>query len=167
MKIAITDANIFIDLIKLQMLGFLFSIELEIYTTLEIINELKEDQKEFITGFIQSNQLNIYHFSADEWEEILAIPGPAGLTREDMTVVYLARKMEAAVLSGDNPLRKFCKKQELEVKGIIWLFDQFLHFNLVTHVIAIERMNHLLSFNNRLPQKDCEHRLKEWRSTFE
>jgi hypothetical protein len=90
---------------------------------------------------------------------------PSSLTREDITVVYLAKKLKAAVLSGDNPLRKFCAKQELEVKGILWLFDQFLHFGLIAHESAIERMNYLLSFNNRLPQKECEHRLKEWKKS--
>jgi hypothetical protein len=40
MKIAVTDANIFIDLIKLQMLALLFRLGLEIITTQEIVDRL-------------------------------------------------------------------------------------------------------------------------------
>ncbi|NCU05114.1 MAG: hypothetical protein GXC73_14130, partial [Chitinophagaceae bacterium] len=52
MKIAITDANIFIDLIRLQMLHFLFKIELEITTTLEVFEELHEWQQKELQQFI-------------------------------------------------------------------------------------------------------------------
>ena len=163
MKIGVTDANVFIDLIKLQWLGYLFSIELDIYTTREIIDELNDGQMERVNAFIQSQQLTVYYFSAEELEQISTMKTPASLTTEDKSVVFLARLLQSSVLSGDNPLRKFCEKQNLEVKGIIWLFDRFLQLNLVTYQTAAERMNYLLSFNNRLPAADCESRLKEWK----
>lgn len=163
MKIAITDANIFIDLIKLQWLGYLFCIDIEIYTTAEVINELIDIQLEEVSVFIRSASLKIYSFSSDELEEISAMVAPASLTSEDKSVVYLAKSINAGVLSGDNPLRKFCEKQKLEVKGIIWLFDQFLELNLINHQIATQKMKELLSFNNRLPLHDCNERLKQWK----
>ena len=163
MKIGVTDANVFIDLIKLQWLGYLFSIELDIYTTREIIDELNDGQMERVNAFIQSQQLTVYYFSAEELEQISAMRAPASLTTEDKSVVFLARLLQSSVLSGDNPLRKFCEKQNLEVKGIIWLFDRFLQLNLVTYQTAAEKMSYLLSFNNRLPAADCEARLKEWK----
>jgi predicted nucleic acid-binding protein len=163
MRIAVTDANIFIDLIKLQWLGYLFSIEVEIYATIEVIDELNENQLERVTAFIQSQQLRVHHFSTEELEQVMAINAPLSLTTQDKSVVYLAKKLDASVLSGDNPLRKFCEKQQLEVKGIIWLFDRFLQLQLITHEIAITQMNYLLSFNNRLPAIDCQARLKEWK----
>ena len=82
MKIAITDANIFIDLIKLQWLGYLFCIDIEIYTTLEVINELIDDQLERVTIFIQSRQLNIYSFSSSELEQIMQMAAPAEPLKE-------------------------------------------------------------------------------------
>ena len=51
MKLAVTDANIFIDLIKLQMLDYLFNIEMEIYTTVEIVDQLNTSQYENISSF--------------------------------------------------------------------------------------------------------------------
>lgn len=163
MKIAVTDANIFIDLIKLRWLGYLFSIGLEIYSTREVIDELKDSQLEQLNGFIQSQQIKVYSFSAQELILVQAIAAPASLTTQDKSILFLARKLDAAVLTGDNPLRKFCIKSELDVKGIIWLFDRFLQFELVGHDVAINQMNNLLSFNSRLPVEDCEQRLREWK----
>lgn len=163
MKIAITDANIFIDLIKLQWLSYLFCIDIEIYTTAEVINELIDEQLKEVSVFIKSAILKIYSFSSDELEEITVMVAPASLTNEDKSVVYLAKSINAGVLSGDNPLRKFCEKHKLEVKGMIWLFDQFLQLKLIDHGTAILKMNELLSFNNRLPVHDCNDRLKRWK----
>jgi hypothetical protein len=55
MKLAVTNANIFIDLIKLQMLVLLFSIE--IHTTKEIVDQLNDDQLVHLTKFINSRHL--------------------------------------------------------------------------------------------------------------
>ena len=167
MKIAITDANIFIDLIKLRWLGYLFSIGLEIYSTREVIDELKDSQLEQLNGFIQSQQIKVYSFLAEELISVQAIVAPASLTTQDKSILFLARKLDAAVLTGDNPLRKFCIKNELDVKGIIWLFDRFLELEVVGYEVAINQMNSLLSFNNRLPVADCEQRLKEWKEKKE
>jgi len=52
MKIAVTDANIFIDLIKLQLLGHLFNIDLEIYTTREVIDQLNDAQYEKVEPLV-------------------------------------------------------------------------------------------------------------------
>lgn len=109
MKIAITDANIFIDLITLQMLTLLFKVGFDIITTKEIIDQLK-----------------------------------------------------AIVLTGDGPLRKFCETKRLDVKGLIWLFDEWVEKKLINSVQAAEKMKLLLSYNNRMPKEICEERIKKW-----
>src|ERR1043165_5562381 len=108
MKIAVTDANIFIDLIKLQWLGYLFCINIEVYTTREVIDELIDSQLESVEAFIESNQLILYSFSSEELAEIGEMTAPSSLSAPDKSVVFLARHLDAEVLSGDNPLRKFC-----------------------------------------------------------
>lgn len=163
MKISITDANIFIDLVKLRWIGYLFNIGMEIYSSREVIDELNDKQLEQLNGFIQSKQIKVYAFSAEELIEIMAISAPASLTTQDKSILFLARKLEATVLTGDNPLRKFCLKNELEVKGILWLFDRFIELELVDCETAIAQMTYLLSFNSRLPVIDCEQRLKNWK----
>lgn len=162
MKLAVTDANIFIDLIKLQLLGYLFSVDVEIHTTREVVDQLNAGQYEKVDSFIQAKVLKVYNFSSDELSEILEIKTPKSLEFADKTVIYLATKISAEVLTGDGPLRKFCLSNQLTVRGIIWLFDMFIKVELISHSIAIERMNHLLSFNDRLPKDECMNRIKQW-----
>lgn len=162
MRIAITDANIFIDLSKLQLLQHLFGINLEIITTREVYNELHEWQQELLNAYQQTGKLQIHSFTTEEWEEVKELAPQRNLTQQDITVAYLAHKKEAIVLSGDNPLRKYCEKQHLEVRGILWIFDQFLEHQLINHTHALECLNKLMSFNARLPHAECEHRRKEW-----
>ncbi len=162
MKIAVTDANIFIDLIKLQWLGYLFNMNVEIYTTREVIDELNTDQLERVTSFIQSGQLNVHNFNVEELQQIGAMNAPASLTIEDKSVVYLAKKLRIGVLTGDNSLKRFCQIEQLVIKGIIWLFDRFITLELVSCETAIKKMQLLMSFNNRLPTADCQARLITW-----
>lgn len=87
---------------------------------------------------------------------------PKALEFPDKTVVYLAAKLAADVLTGDGPLRKFCIARQLTVRGILWLFDTFLKAQLISYPMAVERMTHLLSFNDRLPKDECLNRIKHW-----
>jgi len=162
MRIAVTDANIFIDLIKLQMLGYLFSADIEIYSTREVVDQLNDNQYEKVDAFIQAKVLKVHNFSSAEIAEILQMPAPRALEFPDKAVAYLAAKIEAEVLTGDGPLRKFCEKNNLVVRGIIWLFDVFIEKQIINHQEAIERMNQLLSFNGRLPKDECLNRIKVW-----
>lgn len=164
MKVAVTDANIFIDLIKLQLLGYLFTIDVEIHTTREVVDQLNAGQYEKVDSFIQAKVLKVYNFSSAELAEIVEMKTPKSLEFPDKTVVYLATKLSADVLTGDGPLRKFCTSNQLTVRGIIWLFDVFLKAELINHSTAIEKINHLLSYNDRLPKDECLNRLKQWQT---
>lgn len=54
MNIAITDANIFIDLFELEILALLFDLDLSIHTTQEVFLECDEEQREQLTSFIKN-----------------------------------------------------------------------------------------------------------------
>jgi len=47
------------------------------------------------------------------------------------------------------------------------VFDQFLELQLINCEDAIQKMNQLLSFNNRLPVQDCNERLRKWKENAE
>lgn len=162
MKIAITDANIFIDLIRLGLLGCLFNLGIEIHTTREVYDQLNSHQKEVADGFVQAGVLNVYNFNFEEWQEISLLECPAGLETADRTVFYYSQKIAAIVLSGDKKLRTFCLSQKLDVRGILWLLDQFVEKEIITKKLAYEKLTFLISFNDRLPMDECQQRLKLW-----
>lgn len=163
MRIAVTDANIFIDLIKLDLLDCMFGLDMEIHTTREVFDQLNAEQSAIAETFLHTGELHVYNFSWAELQEIYDLDCPKGLETADKTVYYYSTKVEAIVLSGDKKLRTFCLNKKLDVKGILWLFDQFVEKEILTKGAAAERIEFLLSFNNRLPIDECEHRLKIWK----
>lgn len=162
MKLAVTDANIFIDLIKLQLIGFLFNIELEIHTSQEIVDQLTDSQSQVLQQFIDAGVLHATLFTADEIIQIQEMKASRALEFADKTVFFLAKKINATILTGDGALRKFCVANKFQVNGIVWLFDEFEARKLITGKIAAEKMKQLMSFNDRLPKAECEERLKRW-----
>jgi predicted nucleic acid-binding protein len=162
MKLAVTDANIFIDLMKLRMLDLLFQIEAEIHTAKEVLDQLNQDQYEKLNQTLSAKSLFVHSFSSDEILSINSMTAPRSLDLVDKAVVFLALGLNASVLTGDGPLRKFCKEQNLEVKGIIWLFDIFFQTKLISPVQAAAKMKELIGFNDRFPKKDCMERINSW-----
>jgi hypothetical protein len=51
MKLAVTDACIFIDLIELQLTAHFFKLQIEIHTSLDVFNELFDNQKEILKAY--------------------------------------------------------------------------------------------------------------------
>ncbi len=164
MKIAITDANIFIDLIKLALLSYLFNLGIEIHTTREVYDQLNSGQKSSTDEFVLAGLLIVYNFNSEELQAINEMECPSGLELADRTVYYYTTITTALVLSGDQKLRKFCLSKDVEVKGIIWLFDEFVKRQLISGAIAIEKMEHLISFNDRLPMSECQARIEQWKA---
>ena len=163
-KIAVTDANIFIDLIILELIAQLFKLKLEIHTTREVFDQLSVAQKLQMAVFEKTGQLVIYNFSVEEIIKLHALDMPRGLEPADRTVFYYASKVDAIVLSGDNKLRKYCESQGLKVFGIIWLFDQLVEKKLIDKPLATAKLEKLMSYNDRLPIEEIMKRLRKWKT---
>ena len=164
MILAVTDANIFIDLIHLEMLGYLFNLDIEIHTTLEVHDQLNTNQKKIIQNFIQSKDLLVYSFSFEELTEIYSIDCPNGLELADRTIFYYAEKFNSIVISGDIKLRKYCEKINIDVRGIIWVFDQLNEKKVLSAQVLASKMEELIQFNSRLPVEICQERIQKWKS---
>lgn len=66
-------------------------------------------------------------------------------------------------MTGDGKLRKQATKEGVEVRGIIFIFDELLKQNLISFKIAIEKISQLSLLNNRLPKREIELRIKCWK----
>ncbi len=60
MKLAITDACIFIDLIELRLTSEFFKLPIEIHTSLDVYNELYPEQKEILIPRIRDELITFY-----------------------------------------------------------------------------------------------------------
>ena len=162
MKSAVIDVNIFLDLIKLQMLAWLFKIGFQVYTTQEMIDQLNENQSEFLMEFIESGQLTVYRLSENELEEVTSLTALRSLELADKSVAWLSIHLKGIVISGNLLLGKFCQSKQLEVGGMIWFFDLLIEKQFITYAFAAQKMVQLLKINRRIPREECEKRIKEW-----
>lgn len=162
-RLAVTDANIFIDLIILGLIGNLFELDIEIHTTREVFDQLTTKQRDTLVTYHANGSLVIYDFSAEEIAEIYNLSFPAGLEPADRSVFYYAKRLACMVISGDNKLRKYCHSNGLEVHGLIWFFDEVVARELISKATALTKLEKLMSYNDRLPGDELSKRLKEWK----
>lgn len=121
MKIVINDANILIDLVKLDLLNIFSKLPFDLHTTDFVYEELNEDQKSPVSILSENGFLKII-----ETEEIIdfqsiseLLESSSGLSFEDCSVWYYSKKLSGILLTGDAKLRKQVSKQGIEVRGII------------------------------------------------
>jgi hypothetical protein len=164
MRFAVTDANIFIDLIRIELIDQLFQIDCEIHSSFEVFEELNDYQQQVLQTYTTAGKLTLNLLDPEDLEKVDSQPFPKTLSYTDSTVIFLALKLEASVLTGDGPLRKFCDTKKIEVHGILWLFDKFIIRGLLAKEFAAEKLEALLLYNERLPKSECTKRLTEWRS---
>ncbi len=147
MKIAITDACIFIDLYDLQLTAQFFSLELEVHTSIDVLKELYENQQQMLQAFQSVGKLTAHNISAEYNNEINSQPYPKSLSNSDKTVLYLASKLNAMVLSSDKVVRTCAKKYCIEYHGMIWIFDQLVNNSVISKSEASTKLKQLIKSN--------------------
>ena len=164
MKIVINDANILIDLAKLDLLDVFSKLPFDLYTTDFVYEELNEEQKSPVSILHKNGFIKII-----ETEEVLdfqniteLLDSSTGLSFEDCSVWYYSQKLSGTLLTGDGKLRKQVSKQGIEVRGIIYVFDELVKQKLLNYPIAVEKIEQLYQLNNRLPKKEIDKRIEHW-----
>lgn len=148
MKVVITDACIFIDVIELQLTSLFFQLALEIHTTADVLNELYQSQQQILEGYKASNKLMVHVLTAQEQIELFTTPYPNALTPEDKSVLFVAKKLkDASVLSSDKLVRNCAKNQGIEYHGMLWILDQLVDQKLLAKPVASNKINALVNSN--------------------
>lgn len=148
MKIVVTDACIFIDVIELQLTSKFFNLNVEIHTTADVLSELYDSQQQILEGYRASNKLTVHVLTGDEQMELLNTPFPKALTPEDQSVLFIAKKMKnATVLSSDKPVRKCAKNLSIEYHGMLWILDQLVEQKLLSKPEGSAKIKSLASSN--------------------
>lgn len=166
MIFVVNDTNIFIDLINVELLDAFFQLELTVYTTDFIIAEIEEpEQAELVNKFIEDKKLLIGKLSIDDLEEIFTLlEVHKGLSPEDCSVWYYSKQNNYSLITGDSLLRKCASRDGVDVKGILFILDELVINEMITPYTAADKLELLIRTGSRLPQKECDKRLQEWRS---
>lgn len=168
-KIAVTDANIFIDLYDLGLTKPFFNLELEIHTTSAVLYELYSEQQEILQAYQSVGRLSIHNLQEQDFVEIYNENYPKSLSEADKSVLHVANKINACVLSSDKTLRNCAKNREIEYHGMIWIFDKFVETATLTLKEAKRKLNQLVASNflfrnNQKLVEEIKKRLKIWSS---
>jgi len=161
MKLAVTDANIFIDLIHLDLVESFFSLNYEFHTSYEIYEELKEIQKTVINPFKIKNQLLIQTPTLIKAED-LKIP-TSKLSSSDVSAILLALQLSSKILSGDRMLKKVAEENNIEVHGILWVIEAIMNAKIISKDTACQKAELLMKVNKRLPTDECIAKIKSWK----
>lgn len=164
MKILITDANVFFDIIEMGLLPEFFALDFEICTTDLVVEEIrKSDQRSQIDAFIRAHNLKVFELSEIEIEEIGAFQTKRkfkGIT--DKSVLWKSHKLKCTLLTGDKKLQTEAKELGITVHGSIWVFDMIISNELVTKRKGIELLEKLL-LNPFLPEDEIDKLIKKFR----
>lgn len=164
MKIVLSDANVLIDLCNINLLDEFFKLNFEFHTTEQVVNEIKKPkQKQLIEKHI-NEKLNIKTLTGIDIMEVAKLFGGniSNLSYVDCEVWYLSKQHNFTLLTGDKNLRNQATKDKIEVRGILFLFDQMVAQNCITKQIAHDKLLLLSESNIRLPKKEVENRLTAW-----
>jgi predicted nucleic acid-binding protein len=80
----------------------------------------------------------------------------------DCSVIYLAQKHDAILLSGDKPVRLAAKSVGIEYHGVLWALDEMIKQSIIPKKTAKIKLQQLMLTNNRLPKSECKKRLERW-----
>jgi predicted nucleic acid-binding protein len=165
MKVAITDVSVLFDLFNVRILPEFFGLDIEIYTTDFIYNEiLQSDEKNEFELFVRSGQLKIIVVEDDEQETILNMKLTyANRSIADKTALYKAKQLECILLTCDDKLKKEAIKQKLEVHGSIWIIDQLVENDKIDTKRTIEVIESLKTTNAWLPVDELDRRLNMYK----
>lgn len=153
-EIVIKDACILFDLVDLNLLSDFFQLELIAFTTPQIIAEIRrETQWIEIAKFIENGKLIIDSNGLNE--SIAEIFNKYnGLSYEDSSVLELALRKQAIVYTSDGRLRKISERNNLKVRGILWIIDELCAMNIISNQEAIDQLQKYSEINKRIPIND-------------
>jgi rRNA-processing protein FCF1 len=167
-KIAVTDACIFIDLFDLGLIDSFFELEIEIHTTVSVIFELFTEQQQNLQAYQSADRLIVHNLQEHDYLEIFSQDYPKSLSETDKSVLHIAKKINACILSSDKTLRNWAKNNEIEYHGMIWIFDKLVESSILTKKDGIIKLRQLVAgniiFRNNDPLVvEIEKRLNQWK----
>ncbi len=166
-RIAVQDANVLIDLELAGLFDLWFQTGIETHTTDFIRAELERGGHHQALTYFESGQVCEHPLSFEEIMAVSELEHEIGSKAKfnDCSVLFLAVKLDAMLLSGDKPLRKAGNKRHIEVHGTLWIFDQLVERRLMPSGVAASKLEHLRSLDRFFPEAECMTRLKRWQGS--
>jgi predicted nucleic acid-binding protein len=165
MIIVITDACFLIDLIDIDLFEEFLGLGYQVHITSSVFAELEGDEYvKPVSNCIKRKKMFLYNLTAADQTalEKLMINHSSRLSESDCSCLYLAKEINATMLTCEKLLTKVARNLDIDVHGSLWILDRLLDASLITRRIAYRKLKDLMSINPRLPVIECKKRLKRW-----
>ncbi|MCL9809972.1 PIN domain-containing protein [Flavobacterium luminosum] len=166
MRIIVNDANILIDLVKLDILFHFFQLPFSFHTTDIIFDELDPAQQALLLPYIETEQLVVEGFTGEELLAIASLKDEKNqLSMEDCSAVFCAQKLEADLITSDKNLRNFARSKAVPIRGHLWVLDMLFSYAIMTSIEVTALLHRLQTeINPRLglPLAACEELRQKW-----
>jgi rRNA maturation endonuclease Nob1 len=131
------------------------------FTTPQVIAEITDDEQlKEITFYIDNGQLNIDDIG--EYETIIEIADQhAALSITDSSVLELAIRKDAILLTSDGSLRKISISENVKVRGLLWIIEELYIKQIITVELALQKLQMYNEINVRAPFKEIENLIKK------
>lgn len=157
--LVISDTNILLDLIYMNLLNEFFSLPCGFRTTDFVMNEIVQPvQQKKIDEFVKAKKLEVVSFGPSELSQIIAMFSNStnNVSLTDCSVWYHAKRTDGRLLTGDGKLRRSAEADNVKVAGILYIIDKNT---------AADLLGRLMQINMRLPKGECEKRILSWRDS--
>jgi predicted nucleic acid-binding protein len=158
MQVLISDANVLIDMEAGQLLELMFNLPFEFKVSdMLFVDELSHQHAHLLDLGLRQTELTA-NSMMDAMRMTHAYAGPS---RYDCFSLALAKQEGCPLLTGDVALRKAAQKEDVIVKGTIWLVEQMIEHNLISKLVAGRAYQSMQDAGSRLPWDDALKRLDE------
>jgi len=163
--LVVKDANIIIDLANVGLLELWFSLGIPTVTTDFVAMELRKgSQWAVVEGLIESGLLRVVEFKPSEILIIRALAKLHGVSLPDGSVIHLAERNSAHILSGDRRVRRVSETLGIHVRGVLWVLDTLVAESVIPKARAASALRLMVDRGARLPEDEVLLRIKQWES---
>ena len=158
----VPDSSLLIDLHAGGILREFFTLPYRFIAPDVIIEELQEPDGTELLG----HGLHRAELAGDQVREVSELrvryPRPSV---NDLFALVLARHLGAILLTSDGSLRQAASQENVLVHGTLWVLDEMVRQEIMPAVHLADSLRLMLARGRRLPQDECERRLKQWTRT--
>lgn len=160
-KILILDTTICIDLFYGQLLEKVLTLPYEFILPDVIVAELIDPPGEYLIRL----GYTVQQLSSETIGQFFALRNKyTKPSTNDLFALLMARVNACPLLTGDGDLREAAKNEGVTVHGLLWILDRLIEYQILAKAEAAASLEIIMTSGSWLPKRDCEVRLKRWRS---
>lgn len=161
MKVLVSDSSVLIDLLRYRIIRQLAKLPYEfVVPDLTLETELLEDRDQAVE--LIRVLARIESLSEEEMTTLLQFRETyPQLSVPDCAALSIVETRGWTLLAGDRLMREVAKERGLDVRGTLWIVDEYQQSNLIDDDILLDVLNQMLTDPRiRLPKVELKKRIR-------